>query len=62
MIKSPPIFRLYGWGQRPMNDCYANVKFYANLIVEYISRRICCQRFYDALGGEVDAMTAGRQY
>ena len=31
-----------------MHDCYENVKFYANPIVEYISRRNCCQRFYDA--------------
>jgi hypothetical protein len=26
-----------------------NVKFCANPIIEYISRRIGCQRFYDAL-------------
>ena len=31
-----------------MHDCFENVNFYANPITEYISRRICCQRFYEA--------------
>jgi hypothetical protein len=31
-----------------MGNCQANVKICANPIIEYISRRICCQRFYDA--------------
>ena len=44
----PATFPALWVGQRPMNDCHENVKFYANPIVEYISRRICCQRFYDA--------------
>jgi hypothetical protein len=48
MIRSPSLFLTLWVGARPMHDGSVNVKFYANPIVEYISRRICCQRFYDA--------------
>jgi hypothetical protein len=50
MIKSPPSFPALWVGQKPTGTGSVNVKFCANPIIEYISRRIGCQRFYDALG------------
>jgi hypothetical protein len=51
-MKKPATFPAKWVGQRPINECYENVKFYANPIIEYISRRIGCQRFYGAPSAE----------
>jgi hypothetical protein len=49
MIKRPPSFPALWVGRRLMGTGSINVKLCANPIIEYISRRIGCQRFYDAL-------------